>query len=767
MAWYNAAWLKRRKLTIDHTKVPSDLTNFPVYVNLRSVTGLLTNCQSTADDVLFTAADGTTKLDHELVRDQAAGLGAWTWFNHPRAVYYAGTFQKTYWGQITSSGDVVIHSYRHDTGVLEAFTLKSALNVDDHSNPAILVRSDGKLLVMYCAHTGSQVLCRISTNAEDISAWGTEIVALDEGAHTYSYANPVYLSAQSRIFCFTREDDTANKLWIYFYSDDGGATWSTRNEIWSTGAEQPYLIVTSNGVDRIDFLTSHKHPGRAGGNSKTGHFYYLYATGTGKFYTSAGVEITSPPFDHTEVTMIYDGASGSNKNNWIWAIDYQTGGNPHVLMAFFESVTDHRLMYSKWNGSAWTTPVEIAAMGDSLDPDFETLYSPGACFDGRSPTTVYLGKQVSGHAEIQQWSTADAGATWAKDRDLTTGSSSVADTHNFRPCSPKNYPVGSPYPVLFCAGKYVSYNSYAQVTIAAWPGPPIEAHVKVPSVSSATDTEVYVYYKNSAASNQENVTGVWDSTFIGVYHFAFTPTTGTMRDVTTNGRHATMKSSGVSAVLLPKPLVTTKHLNTMLDFDGSADYLDLGTQHNFAGLSGLIVEALLNHDGGGADTVEFPIFSAWISGDVSTAGVLFRLEPGASYTPEVFVIRQTDTQLGGQSGGAVSAGAIHHIAMRYDSTDLRAYIDGTLDGSPIAGGSAMDATASATATMGLALDDYFNGKIDEVRIHNAARTAGWITASANNLKNVATFLTIGSEEEPSSGSLVPLRQPNYAHLLVR
>lgn len=44
------------------------------------------------------------------------------------------------------------------------------------------------------------------------------------------------------------------------------------------------------------------------------------------------------------------------------------------------------------------------------------------------------------------------------------------------------------------------------------------AHVKVPSLSRSTDAEIYMYYGNSLASNQENITAAWDSNFKMVQH---------------------------------------------------------------------------------------------------------------------------------------------------------------------------------------------------------------------------------------------------------
>ncbi len=66
MAWYNASWGYRKKITVDKTKVGADETNYPVLVNLASDAQLSASAQADGDDILFTSSDETTKLDHEI-----------------------------------------------------------------------------------------------------------------------------------------------------------------------------------------------------------------------------------------------------------------------------------------------------------------------------------------------------------------------------------------------------------------------------------------------------------------------------------------------------------------------------------------------------------------------------------------------------------------------------------------------------------------------------------------------------------------------------
>ena len=65
-AWYDSDWQYRKKLTLDETMVEDNLVNFPVLISFTGDTDLAADARSDFYDVLFTASDGTTKLDHEI-----------------------------------------------------------------------------------------------------------------------------------------------------------------------------------------------------------------------------------------------------------------------------------------------------------------------------------------------------------------------------------------------------------------------------------------------------------------------------------------------------------------------------------------------------------------------------------------------------------------------------------------------------------------------------------------------------------------------------
>ena len=292
MAWYNTSWLYRKKITVQQTQVDGDLTNFPVYVNLAD-SSILANARGDMRDVLFTSADGTTKLDHELVKRKQIGFGGWTWFNNPRAIYHNGTNERVFVGAVQDTGTTAnlrVIQYDHATGaVTDTVLTPSVADDDDHNNPALIVRpSDSKLVAFYANHNiDTSLRYKVSTNAEDATAWGTENTTTHSGNCTY--ANPIILPDDANAcYVFSRVAEGAGDYnWSYKRTADY-SSWGSAVEIWDGGATQSYMHVVRNGNGRIDFIASDKHPDIEAGGTSLYHFYAEWVSGALKWYDSAG-----------------------------------------------------------------------------------------------------------------------------------------------------------------------------------------------------------------------------------------------------------------------------------------------------------------------------------------------------------------------------------------------------------------------------------------------------------------------------------------------
>lgn len=105
--WYGA-WTTRRKLTIDHTKVTGNLSSFPMLVSitdpeLRSISNGGRVASITGADILFTASDAATKLNHEVESfDPVAGKVV-AWVQVPALSPVTDTFVYLYYGSPAAS----------------------------------------------------------------------------------------------------------------------------------------------------------------------------------------------------------------------------------------------------------------------------------------------------------------------------------------------------------------------------------------------------------------------------------------------------------------------------------------------------------------------------------------------------------------------------------------------------------------------------------------------------------------------------------------
>jgi hypothetical protein len=392
---------------------------------------------------------------------EASPNGAWVWFTDPRSIYYNG---QTFFAYIDNAGLEKVRAYNHGTSALTSeFTLKNIGEIDDHDNPALLIRdSDKRLITWYNQHDGVAVYQRISTNAEDVTAWGAEVdiaSQLSLGTDSFDYANPIQLLAETNdpIYLFFRHSifgATDERFLAFSKSTDGGATWSALTDIYTSFLTSiVYFKATPNGDDRVDFTVTNGHP-YYDGTVSIYHFYYQ----NGSYFKSDGTPIVaSLPFGPADITLVYNGSS-HNSGTWNWDIGIDSSGEPIILFAAFpngDDPSDHFYYYARWTGSVWTVNLITEAggpgIGNALGEDF---YSGGLILDHSNTSIVYLSKKVSGNWELYRYQTPDGGVTWAS-QSITFNSGAVK---NVRPVPIRNHAIG--YPILWMAGRYTNSSDY-------------------------------------------------------------------------------------------------------------------------------------------------------------------------------------------------------------------------------------------------------------------------------------------------------------------
>ena len=123
------------------------------------------------------------------------GEGAWSWFADPRAVYSRGRIVA---GWVDRDKYVNIASIK--TSSVYRVRIGREQQRDDHGNPALIVRPDGRISAYFSDHNGPVIHWRTTTRPGDIGSWGSlnSYHSNTPGSHGRTYPSPVHLSAERR-----------------------------------------------------------------------------------------------------------------------------------------------------------------------------------------------------------------------------------------------------------------------------------------------------------------------------------------------------------------------------------------------------------------------------------------------------------------------------------------------------------------------------------------------------------------------------------------
>jgi hypothetical protein len=345
---------------------------------------------------------------------------------------------KTYVGYVDPDGNIRVASYTHSTRTVAISpAIVTGVFSTWHCAPAVLVRSsDHKLVVVAPAFTQSMYVA-ISSNAEDVSAWGA---ATDIGAtlgaaasNPYVYANLFQLSGESgKVYLVYATQGSTHKL-CFSTSTDGGATWAAQTQLYSTANTNYSLYACgSDFANRIDFLVS---DGAASAGDSVASAYHFYYSG-GSYFKTDGTTISAGlPLAPSNLTKIYDGATNGLVRSPSTIIT--NGGNPVATWASYNtggSGFNENYWYGIYTGGAWVV--------NKIDDAGSTLESPGSaeggtCSDLIDPTIVYLSKKTSSVWQLFKYQTANNGSTWTNTQ-LTFDASQNGMDGNVKPYPPIN-----------------------------------------------------------------------------------------------------------------------------------------------------------------------------------------------------------------------------------------------------------------------------------------------------------------------------------------
>lgn len=279
--------------------------------------------------------------------------------------------------------------------------------------------------------------------------------------------------------------------------------------------------------------------------------------------------------------------------------------------------------------------------------------------------------------------------------------------------------------------------------------------VNVPSIASGTDTTIYMWFGKAgesqpSASDTYGQHNAYDSNYVGVWPLNENPsgTAPQMSDRTSNGNHGASVGSMTSGDSVVGPV------GNALDFDGSDDFLSIGTDASLAmGTGDFSVSGFFKTSASSGY-----IYSR---GRAYTGGkrYAFLVSSGGNLAGS---IDDNTTVINIFSSSTYTDNQWHHGAFVRNSDTLYLYGDGTSDATPVTGANSLGSINEGAARIAAVQDardssisDHFTSLLDELRISNSARSAAWVKAEYNNLLNPASFISAGSITDLTATSSFP------------
>jgi hypothetical protein len=259
-------------------------------------------------------------------------------------------------------------------------------------------------------------------------------------------------------------------------------------------------------------------------------------------------------------------------------------------------------------------------------------------------------------------------------------------------------------------------------TITAW--------VKIPTISSAANTLIYVYYGDSSISAAtETPASVWDSNYKAVFHLH-----DDEKDSTSN----------------PSPTPAANHSSTngagkIADgqvFNGTNQWIQINSSANTMIDTNLTISAWVKASAFPASPKLAQVIAKYAS-------------PSPSFKLQLDSTKKTNFSTPGRSlsgtAGEILANTWYLLTAVQQGTSKKIYINGNVaatasDGSGLDPESMPVGIGASLASDKVTASEFFTGSIDEVRISNSARSVDWIKTEYNNQNSPGTFHSFGPEE---------------------
>ncbi|MFX0088011.1 MAG: DUF2341 domain-containing protein, partial [Candidatus Hodarchaeota archaeon] len=638
--WADTRWKFRKNITISASKVSSDLTNFPVYIDIFD-TDLQQDAQASGNDILFTNASGDL-LDHEIeIYDRVYNS------SHSHLVAWVKT-------NLSSSQDTIISMY---------YGNPTAINQE---NPSAVWDENYEFVLHMNQDPSSSDILDSTSNNFDFNVESTGSMTSDD----------LVYGQTGHALTFDGNDD-----FIYLPISEGfiGPTSAMTFEFW--------IMFPNGGPGARDFLAV---PATSGGDPRLSFYdefeFHIETTTDTDTVTSNQTSFSANTWYHfvglwngsgVGIHQIYlggslDGFAGSPLSgthiSWntlsIGTEDDSSdgpGGNADGDRFLHATLSEFRL--SNTIRSATWIATEFENQNDT-----QTFYSISS---------------EEKYSSTKEWHYT--GLKFRKEIVIDANKVSGSGTLTNFPVLINLYDTDLHHPnnvqtdgddILFCDASGTRLDHEIELFDQNYDG--TQAHliawVEIPSLSGTDDTSIYMYFGNEGLTSQANSEGVWDSNYVGVWHLNQDPsgTPPQIEDSTSPSTDGTVYGSMTSNDLV------SGVIGEALNFDGTEDFIDFGNPTEMQITGALTVETWFWSDNG--DQNEYIIGKNGPGPDMRCWDLSF--DP-INNTHGYLIFRYDDDGVlphyGEVSNVIYEAGQWHHVTgVYYPSTYLRMYLDGQL-----------------------------------------------------------------------------------------
>jgi len=344
--------------------------------------------------------------------------------NHVPYAIYAPEVKKTFFvfGGAKPDDDQalveMVSYFDHVTGEVPRPTiLLDKKTGDAHDNPVISMDGAGHIWVFASAHGTSRPAYLFKSDAPYSVDGFTQVLETN-----FSYPQPWHIAGKGFLFLHTRYKQGRGLCW---QTSPDGIAWSEPKQL--AHIQEGHYQSSWPHKDKVGTAFNY-HPTAFQGDTKRKglnwrtNLYYIETSDMGESWrTVSGEQIATPITDVKNLALVHDFES----EGWlvyICDVNYDASGHPAILFvvsrAWNPGPGEREWRLARWTGSEWRMNSVCAA---DHNYDMASLYIEPKVW--RILATSEPGPQAyCTGGEIALWESNDAGATWIKSHDLTSGS---------------------------------------------------------------------------------------------------------------------------------------------------------------------------------------------------------------------------------------------------------------------------------------------------------------------------------------------------------